>query len=56
MKLGYSTWGMPKVPIDSALAHLAGLGFEGVELTVIPGYTTELRTLDAAARRRIRDL
>ncbi len=56
MKLGYSTWGMPKVPIDRALAHLAGLGFSGVELTVIPGYTTELSTLDGAERRRIRDL
>lgn len=56
MKLGYSTWGMPKVPIDSALAHLARLGFEGVELTVIPGYTTELGTLHPAERRRIRDL
>ena len=56
MKLGYSTWGMPRVPIEGVLAHLAGLGFEGVELTVIPGYVTELSTLDAAARRRIRDL
>ncbi len=56
MKLGYSTWGMPKVPIDRALAHLAGLGFEGVELTVIPGYATELSTLHAAERRRIREL
>ena len=41
MKLGYSTWGMPKVPVDKALVHLAGLGFDGVDLTVIPGYTTE---------------
>ena len=56
MKLGYSTWGMPKVPIDRALAHLAGLGFGGVELTVIPGYATDLSTLDGGERRRIRDL
>ncbi|MBM3235808.1 sugar phosphate isomerase/epimerase [Candidatus Poribacteria bacterium] len=56
MKLGYSTWGMPKVPVDEALAHLAKLGFDGVELTVIPGYTTELSKLDAAKRKRIRQL
>jgi len=56
MKLGYSTWGMPKVPVGEALAHLAGLGFDGVELTVIPGYTTELSKLDAVERSRIRQL
>ncbi len=56
MKLGYSTWGMPKVPVDEALPHLAGLGFDGVELTVIPGYTTELTKLGAVERSRIRQL
>lgn len=56
MKIGYSTWGMPTVPIDTALAHLAKLGFDGVEPTVIPGWSTELDTLDAAERKRIRRL
>ena len=56
MNLGYSTWGMPQVPIDRGLAHLARLGFQGVELAVIPGYTTELGRLDTAERRRIRQL
>ena len=56
MKLGYSTWGMPKVPIDEALAHLAGLGYEGVELTVISGYTTDINKLDDAERERIKEL
>lgn len=56
MWLGYSTWGMPTVPIDIAVAHLAALGFDGLELTVIPGYSTELSTLDAAERRRIRGI
>ncbi len=32
------------------------LGFEGVEPTVIPGWSTELDTLAAAERRRIRHL
>jgi sugar phosphate isomerase/epimerase len=56
MLLGYSTWGMPKLPIDQAIGHIAGLGFEGIELTVVPGYSTELSSLDAAERRRIRKL
>ena len=54
--MGYTTWGMPRVPIDDALRHLAGLGFDGVEIAVTPGFTTELDTLDAAERRRIRRL
>src|SRR4051794_26041693 len=56
MRLGYSTWGMPTVPIDVSVDHLAGLGFDGIELTVIPGYTTELNRLDTAERQRIRSL
>ena len=56
MKLGFSTWGTPEVPIEDALAYLDGLGYDGVELTVIPGYTTELKFLDKTERRRIKDL
>ncbi len=56
MKIGYSTWGMPTLPIDTVLEHLAALGFNGVELTVIPGFSTELDTLDSAERKRIRQL
>jgi inosose dehydratase len=47
---------MPTVPVEVALAHLDSLGFDGVELTVIPGYSTEIGRLDAAERRRIRRL
>jgi sugar phosphate isomerase/epimerase len=53
MKLGYCTWGMPTVPVDTFVPFLAGLGYDGIELTVIPGYTTELSRLDAAERKRI---
>ena len=56
MKLGYSTWGMPTVPIDIAVTQIARMGFEGLELTVIPRWLTELSTLDAGARRHIRQL
>lgn len=56
MKLGYSTWGMPEVPIDVILPHLSGLGFDAVEICVLPGFRTALTTLDGAERRRIADL
>ena len=56
MLLSYSTWGMQTVPIDQAVAHCAALGFDGLELTVIPGWPTDAATLDRAERQRIRDL
>lgn len=54
MKLGFSTWAMPKLPIDTALEHIAATGYTGVEITVHRGWSTELACLDAAERRRIR--
>lgn len=56
MYLSYSTWGMPTAPIDVAVAHCASLGFDGLELTVIPGWATDAANLDRAERRRIRAL
>ncbi|MCG9128033.1 sugar phosphate isomerase/epimerase [Candidatus Poribacteria bacterium] len=56
MKLGYSTWGMPTVPIDTAITHVSELGFDGIELTIIPRFTTELSTLDSTERKRISTL
>jgi inosose dehydratase len=53
MKIGYCTWGMPTVPVDEMIPFLARAGYTGIELTVIPGYTTDLALLDAAERRRI---
>jgi sugar phosphate isomerase/epimerase len=47
---------MPTVPIETSLAHLAGLGFDAVEIVVLPGYTTALANLDAGERRRIAGL
>jgi sugar phosphate isomerase/epimerase len=56
MKLSYSTWGMQTTPIDVAVRHCAALGFDGLELTVIPGWPTDAATLDRDERRRIRAL
>jgi len=54
--LSYSTWGMQQTPIEVAVDHCAALGFDGLELTVIPGWPTDAAGLDGAARRRIRRL
>jgi sugar phosphate isomerase/epimerase len=54
--LAHSTWGMPTVPIDVAVAHCARLGFDGLEMTVVPRWSTDAAKLDAAERRRIRKL
>jgi sugar phosphate isomerase/epimerase len=54
--LSFSTWGMPRVPIDLAVKHCAALGFDGLELTVIPGWATDAAGLTEAERRRIRRL
>ena len=54
--LSHSTWGMPTVPIDLAVAHCAALGFDGLEMSVTPRFTTDAAKLDTAERRRIRKL
>jgi sugar phosphate isomerase/epimerase len=53
MKLGYTTWGMPSMTIDEAVNHIARLGYDGIEIAVLPGWTTAIDTLDGAERRRI---
>jgi sugar phosphate isomerase/epimerase len=56
MLLAYSTWGMQKTPIDIAVPHCAKLGYDGLELTVIPRWPTNAADMDAAERKRIRKL
>jgi len=56
MQIGYTTWGMPKVPIDEAIPFLAKQGFDAVELTVLPNYTTAIDTLTPSERKRIKGL
>ncbi len=56
MLLSFSTWGMQKTPIDVAVAHCAALGFDGLELTVIPRWPTDAAMMDTAERKRIRRL
>src|SRR5215211_4852798 len=56
MRLSHSTWGIPQVSMDVAVAHCAALGFDGLELAVSPGWTTDAAGLDAGERRHIRTL
>ena len=56
MLLSYGTWGMPTVPIDVAIEHCASVGYDAMSITIKPGWTTDVATLDAAERTRIREL
>lgn len=56
MRLCYSTWSMQQPSVDQMIRNLAEIGFDSMELTVAPGWSTELDTLDSAERKRIRGL
>ena len=56
MKLGYSTWSTKEQPIEETIRELARIGYDGVEIAVNPGWTSDVDGLDAAARKRIRQL
>jgi sugar phosphate isomerase/epimerase len=56
MEIAYCTWSMRDVPLEEGLPVIAQIGYTGIELAVTPGWPTELYTLDAATRRRIREL
>ena len=56
MKLSFSTWGMQATPIDKAVQHCVMLGYDGLELTIIPGWPTDAATMSVSERKRIRQL
>jgi sugar phosphate isomerase/epimerase len=56
MLLGYNSWSMPTLDIDRTVKHLAGLGYDSMELTICPGWPTEAMALDTTERRRIKAL
>jgi sugar phosphate isomerase/epimerase len=47
---------MQKPSVDEMIHNLAAIGFDSIELTVIPGWSTELDAMDATERKRIRRL
>lgn len=56
MRISYCTWGMMTVDIEQAIPAVAGIGYHAIELAVTPRWPTDLDTLDAARRKRIRQL
>lgn len=56
MKLCYSSWGLPKVPVDNIIQHIAALGYDAIEIAVLPNWSTELNKLDSNERKRIAQL
>jgi len=56
MRLGFSAWAMPQMPIDEQVRLVASHGYQGIELTCLPGCATDIDVLDQAERRRIRQL
>lgn len=56
MRLGYTTWGMQTVPAEDAIPMLAEIGYDAVEIAVVPGWRDELDALTPARRRRIKEL
>ena len=54
MKLGFSTWAMPEIPIETSIEHIAKLGYDGITIAVLPRFSTSLDTLDSARRKQIK--
>jgi inosose dehydratase len=47
---------MQKPSADEMITNIAAIGFDSLELTVIPGWSTELDSMDRTERKRIRQL
>jgi inosose dehydratase len=55
VKLHMGTYGMQAMAVDTALAEIRKIGYDGAELCLMTGWPSEPSKLDGAARRRIRE-
>ena len=51
---GFGTYGMKTVPTEKALRAVAEIGYDGIELALMPGWPTAPALLSKADRRRLR--
>jgi hydroxypyruvate isomerase len=56
MKLAYGTYAMPTVPLEDAIPMLAGIGYDGIEICVVPRHGAAPEQMDAARRQKIKAL
>jgi inosose dehydratase len=54
IRLHVGNYGMQTLSVDTALAEIRRIGYDGAELCLMAGWPSEPAQLDAAARRRIR--
>jgi sugar phosphate isomerase/epimerase len=56
MRLGFTTWSMVTVRAEEAIPLLASIGYDAVELAVVPGWRDGVDLLTPTRRRRIKQL
>ena len=56
MKLTYSAWAMPRLPVDQQVEIIRSLGYAGIELVSGPAASLDATVVDPAERKRIRKL
>src|SRR5436190_17467398 len=56
MQLGFTTWSMVTVRAEEAIPLLASIGYDAVELAVVPGWRDGVDLLTPTRRRRIKQL
>ena len=55
MTFGFSLYGMRSLPMDDALAACARIGYDAVELAVMPGWPADPTKLSKDDRKKLRD-
>lgn len=56
MKLAFSTWAMPQLPVETQVEIVRSLGYVGIELVSMPNSSADALQIGADERRRIRRL